>query len=86
MNKLRESLKECVFISWDMTKKSIELEKEKKGVLLEQITDDFSIKFIEWSFWLNKRFETNQLTFKLDGVSYTSTELQQYFKENVYNK
>jgi hypothetical protein len=73
MNKLRDSFyKEVKF-----------MERAEK---CEQITDDFSIKFIEWSFWLNKRFETNQLTFKLDGVSYTSTELQQYFKENVYGK
>ena len=76
MNKLREELKKNVFISWDMTKKSMELEKEKKGVLLEQITDDFSIKFYDWANVNAYKFPTKT----------TTTELLTYFKENVYNK
>lgn len=41
---------------------------------LEQITDDFSVKFAEWllDFKYNKAHEL--------------IELQQYFKENIYGK
>jgi hypothetical protein len=41
---------------------------------LEQITDDFSISFGEY------------LRYKLYDENLTTTELQQYFKENVYGK
>jgi len=42
----------------------------------EQITDDFSIKFADFIIKYN---ETHR-------VHKTPTELQQYFKENVYSK
>lgn len=44
----------------------------------EEITDDFSVKFYDW-------------TLSDKGIGYamslkTTTELQQYFKENIYEK
>ena len=43
---------------------------------LEQITDDFTIKFVVW-LDKNKKELKNEIIIE---------ELQQYFKENVYNK
>jgi len=85
MNKLRNELKQNVFVSWDMTKKSIELEKEKKAILLEQITDDFSIKFAEW---LNRETIKRNLDdlYWFGGRLKDIKELQKHFKENVYDK
>jgi hypothetical protein len=64
MNKLREKL----INAWLNHNAPIEV---------EQITDDFSVKFYDWSLD--------------DGIDIamqvkSTTELQQYFKENVYNK
>jgi len=43
---------------------------------LEQITDDFSIKFYKWMMDNSKIYETDD----------RAKKLQQYFKENVYEK
>lgn len=40
----------------------------------EQITDDFSVKFFDWANVNAYKFPTKT----------TTTELQQYFKENIY--
>jgi len=59
--------------------------KKITAIQCEQITDDFSIKFAEWlrgnyfdvfPLWNDEK--TNK--------KYTTTELQQYFKENVYGR
>jgi hypothetical protein len=77
MNKLRESFyKEVKF-----------MERAEK---CEQITDDFSVKFAEWSslyyaYFVNGIFYRN--TYDLEnGDGLTTTELLNYFKENVYGK
>jgi hypothetical protein len=83
MNKLREKIENCVFISWDMHKKSIEREKEKKAIQLEQITDDFTISF--QIFQIN-----NDIVFSKEGwcvfnnEHLTINELLQHFKTNIY--
>jgi len=43
---------------------------------LEQVTDDFSIKFVKW-YNISKYEFPNEMTIE---------EKQQYFKENVYGK
>jgi len=79
MNKLREKFKKHIIISWDMTKKTMDIEKEKKAVLLEQITDDFSCQLLVW-------YDTIMLDSSTKYLNKSKTELQQYFKENVYGK
>ncbi len=54
--------------------------------LLEQITDDFAVKFGEWSFWFKRRDYDGEMQFYYCEKSYTLTELQQYFKNNIYGK
>jgi hypothetical protein len=63
MNKLRESFyKEVKF-----------MERAEK---CEQITDDFSVKFVKW-YNVSKYDFPNEMTIE---------EKQKYFKENVYGK
>jgi len=91
MNKLREKLGK-VYIYVDMEPKSVSLElietTDSNDCLneLEQITDDFSCQFAEWLLWqdITQRGKSNFVCW--DGVQRTTTELQQYFKENVYGK
>jgi hypothetical protein len=52
----------------------------------EQITDDFTCKFTEWSFWFKRREYGGEMQFYYCEKNYTLTELQQYFKENIYGK
>jgi sugar phosphate isomerase/epimerase len=79
--------KHDVFLAgYELTQQQISELKEQ----CEQITDDFSIKFAEWlgsnyvklhSVWVGiYQSQTNKENWK------KTTELQQYFKENVYNK
>jgi len=51
----------------------------------EQITDDFSIKLLIWLAGLKNGQLSNEIDFEKD-VEEVSAQLQQYFKENVYNK
>jgi hypothetical protein len=90
MNKLREK-----FENWLNTNPR----KEITAIQCEQITDDFSISFAEWlnqNRWFT--FENGKWCYSFENgtaiskTNYdknyrkTTTELQQYFKENVYNK
>lgn len=52
---------------------------------LEQITDDFSVKLIEW---LNENadFFHGENQYHYNNKWYTTQELQQYFKQNIYGK
>ena len=52
----------------------------------EQITDDAMIKFAEWLGKNVKLFDDSSGYFKLKDKFLPTTELQQYFKENVYGK
>jgi hypothetical protein len=76
MNKLRESLDkelDSIFYENDnFLSKKVEMASEQ----CEQITDDFSVKFLDWYGGLRLA--------QVHGR--TTTELQQYFKENVYGK
>lgn len=57
----------------------------ESAIECEQITDDFSVKLIEW---LNENadFFHGENQYHFDNKWYTTTELQQYFKENIYGK
>lgn len=72
MNKLREKFKMYI----DLYKEEYLAEQ------LEQITDDFSVKLLIWT--------ANSEPIK--SIDYTksdvdvATELQQYFKDNIYGK
>ena len=70
MNNLREKLMNCPD-EQGWTNPSISRAKN-----LEQITDDFSIKFVKW-YNVSKYDFPNEMTIE---------EKQKYFKENVYNK
>ncbi len=52
----------------------------------EEINDDFSVKLLEWFLNLDitQRGKDNFVCW--DGVQRTITELQQYFKDNIYGK
>jgi len=50
--------------------------KKITAIQCEQITDDFSIKFYKWMMDNSKIYETDD----------RAKKLQQYFKENVYEK
>jgi len=71
MNKLREK-----FENWY---NSEPISKENEVTTLEQITDDFSVKLIEWC--RNIMFTLNH-----EHQNKTPLELQQYFKNNIYGK
>jgi len=71
MSKLRENI-ENVLIGF--TGNSV------GSLQLEQITDDFSVKFFDWA---------NSYGWELDNQfqkTHTTQELQQYFKDNIYGK
>ncbi len=74
MNKLRER-----FVPYCDT---VAMVKEVNAEFCEHITDDYSIKFLIWIA------TDNNIPIIKEGVSIEqhATELQQYFKENVYNK
>jgi len=81
MNKLREKLKESVKSM--IIPNGINLNIDK----LEQITDDFSVKLLDWLEVSGYRFNEDVKMFKnTDGRLKTTTELQQYFKDNIYGK
>jgi hypothetical protein len=70
MNKLREQI-----AKWYSSSDAKNIENDI--LQCEQITDDFSCQFAEW--YLSNSNNS-------DFENWTTTELQQYFKENVYNK
>ena len=91
MNKLREKLDSVIPQFDTMTDSDIDL--------LEQITDDAMIQFAEWlnqNRWFT--FENGKWCYSFENGTAISkanydknyrkstTELQQYFKENVYGK
>jgi hypothetical protein len=71
MNKLRERFSTLVDCG---DNRYTSIVQEQNIDKCEQITDDFSIKFGEY------------LRYKLYDENLTTTELLQYFKENVYGK
>jgi len=76
MNKLREKFDkelDSIFYENDnFLSKKVEMASEQ----CEQITDDFSVKFVVW-------LDKNKKELKKEIII---EELQTYFKENVYGK
>jgi len=64
------------------------------GTECEQITDDFSVRFIEWKDkeYLESRIGLMDRGFSVympkngNPIEVTTQELQQYFKDNIYGK
>ena len=91
MNKLREKFSTLVDCG---DNRYTSIVQEQNMDKCEQITDDFSIKFIEWKDkeFLDSRIGLMDRGFGIyipkdgDAMELSTTELQQYFKENVYNK
>lgn len=52
---------------------------------LEQITDDFSVKLLIWMANLKEDSLDKEIDFTQSDEK-IATELQQYFKENIYGK
>lgn len=77
MNKLRKQIQVC------LNNSSVNENRVNK---LEQITDDFSVKLIEWMHG-NSVYIGNSLyrVINKDEI-YTITELLQIFKNNIYGK
>jgi len=86
MNKLKENIEN------ELSEIAIENNLSEKCELIsnniEQITDDFSIKFVEWCDNNTTQSSKGEWVNWLPNAknTFTTTELQQYFKENVYNK
>lgn len=78
MNKLREKINALVPIEFGGMQEPLLSE-------LEQITDDFSVAF---AIFLRQKclIDDNYLYYFFNGKKYNETELQQYFKENIYGK
>jgi hypothetical protein len=77
MNKLREKLMPYAsgYVGSSMlTNTEYPEQIDKNTDELEQITDDFSVKFVKW-YNVSKYDFPNEMTIE---------EKQQYFKENVY--
>jgi hypothetical protein len=86
MNKLREKLNDSIITNIEIRESENRMHFEYNHLELaekcEQITDDFSIKFLIWI-----ATDDNVPTIKEGAtIEQHATELQQYFKENVYNK
>jgi len=82
MNKLREKLLELdVVVYKDLFKLTIQSAEH-----IEQITDDFSVKFADWKDDNTFSLRPNQHKIFKSHEIYTTTELQQYFKLNIYGK
>jgi hypothetical protein len=77
MNKLREKLCSALPLFGRIEEQNIEK--------LEQITDDFTVAF---AIFLRQKclIDDNYLYYFFNGKKYNETELQQYFKENIYGK
>ncbi len=80
MNKLREK-----FVPYC---DNVAMDKEVNAEFCEQITDDFSISFAEWLNFSDYRYKKGIRMYKhfLKSEYKSTTELQKYFKENVYGK
>jgi hypothetical protein len=78
MNKLRENLNDSIITNIEIRESENRMHFEYNHLELaekcEQITDDFSVKFVKW-YNVSKYDFPNEMTIE---------EKQQYFKENVY--
>jgi hypothetical protein len=78
MNKLREKLNDSIITNIEIRESENRMHFEYNHLELaekcEQITDDFSVKFVKW-YNVSKYDFPNEMTIE---------EKQQYFKENVY--
>ena len=79
MNKLREKINALVPIEFGGMQEPLLSE-------LEQITDDFTDEFAEWMSALIISNYASKGRWYLKGEIKTTSELRQYFKENIYGK
>jgi hypothetical protein len=89
MNKLREKI-EKVYIYIDKEPTSIECtlgetDAVESVIELEQIIDDFTIKFLEW---LNENsiYYPKDKEYFFNNEWHSQEETFKYFKENIYGK
>jgi len=81
MNKLIGKIKTSIMLRDIGAKNDLETIER-----LEQITDDFSVKLLIWIGENVKLLDDKSGYLKAEDIFLSTTELQQYFKDNIYGK